>query len=141
MEIKTTVELQGNFFKPIAPHLLEGFVQKGIEDLVQIGEGFLMDRLKPQSGGGVYLNTPPSQGGSTGNYRRNISTSVKTLSARIDDGGVIYGPWLEGITSRNGSRPRFPGYSSFRKASQKMEKDRDGVFRKTLNEYVRKMNR
>ena len=139
MEIKTTVELQGNFFKPIAPHLLEGFVQKGIEELVQIGEGFLMDRLKPQSGGGVYKNTPPSEGGATGNYRRNISTSVRTLSARIDDGGVVYGPWLEGVSSRN-TRSRFKGYSSFRLASQKMEKDRDGVFRARLNQYVRKMN-
>lgn len=33
----------------------------------------------------------------------------------VNDGGVIYGPWLEGIGSRNAPVTRFPGYHIYRK--------------------------
>lgn len=33
----------------------------------------------------------------------------------VNDGGVIYGPWLEGVGSRNRPRPGFPGYHIYRK--------------------------
>lgn len=35
----------------------------------------------------------------------------------VDDGGVVYGPWLEGVGSRN-ARSRFKGYSTFRRMRQ-----------------------
>lgn len=34
----------------------------------------------------------------------------------IHDRGVIYGPWLEGVGSRNSPRTRFPGYHSMARA-------------------------
>jgi len=37
----------------------------------------------------------------------------------VTDGGVVYGPWLEGTGSRNG-RSRFKGYATFRKVSQEI---------------------
>jgi hypothetical protein len=39
-----------------------------------------------------------------------------------DDYQIVYGPWLEGVGSRNFPVTRFRGYSSFRKAAQTIEK-------------------
>ncbi len=36
----------------------------------------------------------------------------------VDDNGVIYGPWLEGVGSRNFPNTRFRGYAMFRRATQ-----------------------
>lgn len=36
----------------------------------------------------------------------------------VHDSGVIYGPWLEGVGSRNYPATRFRGYASFRRATQ-----------------------
>jgi hypothetical protein len=36
----------------------------------------------------------------------------------VDDSGVIYGPWLEGVGSRNFPTTRFRGYAMFRRATQ-----------------------
>lgn len=44
----------------------------------------------------------------------NIATTALT-ERRVNDRGVVYGPWLEGTSSRNQST-RFKGYASFRKA-------------------------
>jgi hypothetical protein len=37
----------------------------------------------------------------------------------VHDRGVVYGPWLEGVGSRNRTT-RFKGYHSFRKAAQEL---------------------
>ncbi len=40
----------------------------------------------------------------------------------IWDNYIIYGPWLEGVGSRNFPKTRFKGYSSFRLAAQALER-------------------
>lgn len=45
--------------------------------------------------------------------RQRVSPSV----IRVHDRGVVYGPWLEGTSSRNRTS-RFKGYSSLRRARQ-----------------------
>lgn len=39
----------------------------------------------------------------------------------IVDNNAVYGPWLEGLGSRNTPKTRFPGYHSFRRATQQVE--------------------
>ena len=41
----------------------------------------------------------------------------------VHDRGIIYGPWLEGVSHRN-QTTRFKGYSSFRRATQEMQRHR-----------------
>lgn len=41
---------------------------------------------------------------------------------RVTDGGVIYGPWIEGVSRRN-ARSRFKGYKTFRTVAQKVRQD------------------
>jgi hypothetical protein len=139
MELSTKVEFQGRFFQPYATQQLLAATHAGINELVQEAETFLNDRLKPMAGGGVYKNTPASKGGSTGHYRRSISSDMKELNALITDGNVIYGPWLEGISSRNNTT-RFKGYFSFRLAGQHAQKLSKKVLEKYINRFVRKVS-
>jgi hypothetical protein len=87
----------------------------------------------------VYLSVQEAgpKRASTGNYRRNISTTITGLNAVITDGGVIYGPWLEGVSSRN-TTTRFKGYASFRRVGQWVEKQQMRVLRAHIGRFVRR---
>lgn len=54
-------------------------------------------------------------------YETQIRITNQRDSVVVDDRGVIYGPWLEGVGSRNGAT-RFKGYHAFRTATQRVEK-------------------
>mgnify|MGYP003138581545 CR=1 FL=1 len=140
MRIESKVEMKGKLFERIAPRILNQIINDGVTELVQVGESYLMENL---SIGGLYQGTLLPSGArkqtSTGNYRRNIRTTTKNLRGIIDDRGVVYGPWLEGVSPRNQSTP-FKGYAAFRKAMQKMEDKKVAVFRAHVKKYIRKMN-
>jgi hypothetical protein len=139
MELRTNVEMTGPFFQGAAGQKLKSAMSGAVRELTNEAETFLNDRLKPQAGGGVYKNLSPADGGSTGHYRRSISTELKQLNALITDGGVIYGPWLEGISSRNTST-RFKGYSSFRRAAQFASEKSERVFKAYVARFVRSVS-
>lgn len=54
-------------------------------------------------------------------YETQIRITNQRDSVVVDDRGVVYGPWLEGVGSRNGAT-RFRGYHAFRNATQIVEK-------------------
>jgi hypothetical protein len=63
-----------------------------------------------------YEHKPP-----TGKWLEAVHTESKADYAVVTDGGIIYGPWLEGIGSRN-QTTRFKGYRMWRKAYQDMNR-------------------
>lgn len=71
----------------------------------------------------------------TGYYESRVTTDVSSGSVVISDGGVVYGPWLEGTGSRNG-RSRFKGYATFRKVSQEIEKQAGNEAEHTLGQKL-----
>lgn len=75
------------------------------EDMAQVGLNAIRARL------GMVLRNP------SGYYESRVTTDVTTDGLVISDGGVVYGPWLEGSSSRN-SRSRFKGYWTFRTVTQ-----------------------
>ena len=84
-------------------------VVRAIEDVVREVTELGMQRLTSAFPAGVPVKT--------GNYRRNVHPTINGASAQIDDSGVIYGPWLEGTSSRN-ETTRFKGYATFRRTEQ-----------------------
>jgi len=116
MPVTFDIELKGPVFtNPSAK------VQDAMGDILQAaveeGEKHLDEMLRPRPAG-VYLNVSTAEGGSVGNYRKNVQGKVEgNLHALITDGGCVYGPWLEGVGSRNATT-RFKGYSSFRRTAQ-----------------------
>lgn len=61
----------------------------------------------------------------TGRYERNIVTDRRQGNLVVTDNKIVYGPWLEGVSSRN-TRTRFKGYSTFRRTFQQIDADTQG---------------
>jgi hypothetical protein len=59
----------------------------------------------------------------TGFYESNVRVHNTSSGHEVWDGGLagpVYGPWLEGVGSRNNTT-RFKGYHAFRRAAQALE--------------------
>ena len=108
-----------------------------VQALLEAGEQRLDEMLRPRPVG-VYLSVAEAQKGkaSVGHYRRNIHARQRGLNAVITDGGVVYGPWLEGTSSRN-STTRFKGYRSFRRTYQWIQRNAGRIIRPVMDRMVR----
>tara|TARA_Y100000310_G_scaffold317160_1_gene369704 strand:- start:2646 stop:3068 length:423 start_codon:yes stop_codon:yes gene_type:complete len=120
--MKTRITATGPLFKDPSSVIRKG-VRGIVQAVVEAGEQRLDTTLRPRPRG-VYLSVSEAKKGqhSTGHYRRNVHGKVTNLHGRIDDGGVVYGPWLEGVDRRN-LTTRFKGYASFRRTSQWLVKN------------------
>lgn len=74
----------------------------------------------------------------TGYYRSRIQTDRSSSGVNVTDGNVVYGPWLEGVGSRN-KRSRFKGYHTFRMVAQGIEAKAAEVAEKELPKYLGRM--
>ena len=135
MNYDVDVKVSGPLFQAGAPAVIRAAAQSAVAELVQLGEQRLDATLRPRPAG-VYLSVEQAQKrkASTGHYRRSLHAVVKDLHGRIADGNVVYGPWLEGISSRNQST-RFKGYASFRRTAQWLQKQA----RKVMEAHVRRL--
>lgn len=112
--------------------------QETVEELVSMGETKLNEMLRPRPTG-VFLSVAQAgKNASTGNYRANLHTMVKDLNGRIDDGGVKYGPWLEGVSHRN-RVTRFKGYHSFRRTAGYLQQNVRKVARSQVQRALRRL--
>ncbi len=77
----------------------------------------------------------------TGFYQSRIkSDRVARDRYQVSDGGVVYGPWLEGVSSRN-KASTFKGYSHFRRVAQRLQRNVVRVTRPVVRRRVGQMNR
>lgn len=74
----------------------------------------------------------------TGRYRRSIHVQHSFGADAVTDGGIVYGPWLEGVGSRN-QTTRFKGYATFRRVVQRLERESGNVAERMLPSYLRRM--
>ena len=139
------VELKGPLFTK-AGKITDDFGHNFIQRLVELGEQRLDQVLKPRPSG-VFKSDFRNQKtktkqGSTGNYRRNIAGVTKGLKGVIEDGHpkrVIYGAWLEGVSSRN-QTTRFKGYASFRRTEQWLQSRVKPEAKAFVHRYAKKLN-
>jgi hypothetical protein len=75
----------------------------------------------------------------TGYYESQVRIRQDEPEKVIHDGGVVYGPWLEGVGSRNFPVTRFRGYSIFRRVFQRVENRSDVMAARLLPRYLRRM--
>lgn len=74
----------------------------------------------------------------TGYYESNVRIHNTTTGTEVWDGGYagpVYGPWLEGVGSRNRTT-RFKGYHAFRKAATALEARIEGMGERLLYRNV-----
>lgn len=72
-------------------------------------------------------------------YNTQVTSTDYPGRTVINDGGVVYGPWLEGTGSRN-KTTRFKGYSTFRRMARKLQSDAPAILRPYVDRLVTKIN-
>ena len=112
--IRVEVITKGPFFDGGMQRSVERGVDEASEKVAQAGVNMVKSRLD-----NVLVNP-------TGRYQSQIQTDRSVTGVVITDGGVVYGPWLEGVSSRNTSS-RFKGYATFRKTTTKLEVASSGI--------------
>jgi hypothetical protein len=71
----------------------------------------------------------------TGKYKRSIRVEKKGSMHTVSDGNIVYGPWLEGVSSRN-EKSRFKGYRTFRIVKQRIDRRAEADAEKRLPRYL-----
>jgi hypothetical protein len=75
----------------------------------------------------------------TGFYESQIGTDWVSTDLSVNDNDVIYGPWLEGTSSRN-QTTLFPGYSTFRYVTQDLQMQAGAIADVMLAPYIMEIN-
>lgn len=72
-------------------------------------------------------------------YNTQVTSTEYPGRTVINDQGVVYGPWLEGVGSRNRTT-RFKGYATFRRMTQKLRADAPGILQPYADKLVDEIN-
>lgn len=141
MPVKVT--LKGPLLEGRAPGIINDVLKVVVADVAAEGERQVKVQL--YSGHGLM----------SGHYRRSIHGETTGIGAGvglaaagvsavqffgsphgiIHDSRVVYGPWLEGIGSRN-ETSRFKGYAMFRNAHQQVERLKQGMLQHRVSQAL-----
>lgn len=127
-----TVTLSGPFFSPAR----SAIVQKMLHDITR-DVTTQTERVVRAYGEASfrYQSSPP-----TGRWMRSVHSDTHGNEGVVDDGGIVYGPWLEGVGSRNATT-RFKGYRMWRRAYQTMDRSGAlGIAQPIADRAVRELN-
>lgn len=75
----------------------------------------------------------------TGYYEAHVQVHSDPDGHVVSDGGVIYGPWLEGTGSRNAPHTRFKGYANFRRVTASINRKTTRVAQEMLPALLRRI--
>lgn len=80
----------------------------------------------------------------TGAYQSHVNIARRDKDLVVNDGWpesrLPYGPWLEGIGSRNSPVTRFPGYFALRRARDHTDRDVPQITAPIVDKWVREAN-
>jgi hypothetical protein len=129
LRLNVDIKQKGTIFSASATQAAAARMVVGInDDLAQEAYTRIQQRL------GEVLRHP------TGFYQSRIVVERRQTYRGVSDSGVIYGGWLEGVSSRNRTT-RFKGYSTFRLVKQSMQKDKAKLAQPTINAFIGEMNK
>lgn len=114
---------KGPFWDGRTERLVSAFIEDaektiGDEALAEVHEGLKQNLKHP-----------------TGHYQSRIRVDMRAGDPVIHDGGIVYGPWLEGVGSRNRTT-RFKGYFTFKRAKEIMKVRAPEIARRVLKRYI-----
>jgi hypothetical protein len=96
------------------------------------------DAVAQQAYSNVMANLNASIRNPTPYYETQIVVQNAVTGREVNDRGIVYGPWLEGVGSRNATS-RFKGYSSFRRAAQKTEGEAGPIAEHALRPHIARL--
>lgn len=108
-------------------------VEQGLQEALDVLAGKALDLVRARLG--QVLKHP------TGRYRSKVMVdrARSTSSLVVTDGGVVYGPWLEGTSGRN-QRSRFKGYRTFRQTTDDLRRAAAPTAEPVIARHVEKLN-
>jgi len=119
--------------------ITEQMTAKFVTRMLELGEQRLHSQLVKETEGGVFKSAQRAGDQvSKGQYRQGVKAYPRGTRGQIHDGGSSYGPWLESGKSRYVTR--FPGYHTFKKTSQWMQKEVPNEARKFIRLLSQRMN-
>lgn len=71
-------------------------------------------------------------------YETQVTLQAFGNSQVVHDRGIVYGPWLEGVSERNRTT-RFKGYFSFRQAAQRIESEFQVRMQGFINNFLARL--
>lgn len=141
MALKVDVGLKGPVFSPTGPDVGDS-IRDTITEIVLTGEREARLMAQPSPAGLFRSREYAAAHGyfQTGHYNRSINGRVTdSMHGMIADSNVVYGPRLEGVSSRNQST-RFKGYAIFRKTAQKLQGLAGGILKKHMDKLTARLN-
>lgn len=76
----------------------------------------------------------------TGRYQSHIQVRHGGRSVVSDGGRIVYGPWLEGVGSRNFPVTRFKGYFTFRRMCVVLDARASRIADRVIRPFMNRMN-
>ncbi|MFI0236327.1 hypothetical protein [Streptomyces sp. NPDC016845] len=124
MAVTIDVSSRGPIFDGRARAAANQYVDRLERDLAETGVELVREELHK------VLKHP------TGYYESRITVERGHI---VTDQGVVYGPWLAGLGSRNFPVTRFRGYQHWRRAVERLRARRQSVAERLLRRYVGRM--
>lgn len=115
--------------------VFDGRANMAIDDFVDAAEKEIADRGKEA----LIAADHRSFKHETGAYTSRIHVTMDRGSHVITDGGVVYGPWLEGTGSRNAPVTRFRGYHNAEEVAAKLQEEAVSIAEEILPRYISRM--
>lgn len=122
-----SITLSGPFFSTAAPALIAAMLDE------------MKFRVAAQVLADVQFNLDRSIRHPTPYYETQIMVQNRVDDWVVHDRGIVYGPWLEGTSSRNRTT-RFKGYASFRRAVQSAGAKAPQIVAAIAQRFVNRMN-
>ena len=138
MWVSIVVDVQGPVFGLRVHDILEDALHDSVRELVAAGERIAKDRAIDvvYSHGGAH----PDQYRPTGRWLNSLHGEMTgPLEGTIDDSRPVYGPWLEGVSSRN-QTTRFKGYATFRHTMGELERQSDEIVSKHVRRALARLD-
>lgn len=120
------VDLSGPFFDGRAVAAVSAFLEDAVGEVSSEAKKRVLEKLASS------LQHP------TGHYESSIHIDGGGTRQSVNDGGIVYGPWLEGVGSRNRTT-RFKGYASFRRVRETVNADASRIAEIILRKYLGRM--
>ncbi len=124
------IDTSGPIFDGRFQQAVDDFTDEAVWAITKVGRGDLGVRFIK------HFKEP------TGYYESQVEAvrgAVHTFRSHIHDNQVVYGPWLEGVGSRNFPVTRFRGYFSFRSVAGELQQKAASIAESALPPFLARM--
>lgn len=123
--ITVDVDKSGPIFDGRAAIAVREYIDDAEEELAKVVAGYVRE-------GTVAFRQP------TGRARSRVRVVKRARGRIVYDGGLVYWPWLEGVSGRNRSTS-FKGYQIWEHATDRAQAEAGEIAARRLPRYARRM--